>query len=99
MELARSGGAIGSYSCSGRRGRGDPIACSCTARPCTQGGGETEVRIELRIPPTRAAPRQTCYICSNDMHKQARTPETYPDQPLTDFHLRYRARNKKRRTR
>lgn len=63
VELARSGGAIGGYSCSGRRGRGDPIPCSCTARPCTQGGGETEVRIELRILPyTYAAPRPNMFL-------------------------------------
>lgn len=46
MELAGGGGAIGSCSCSGRRSRGHPIPCSCTARPCTQGGGETKVQRE-----------------------------------------------------
>lgn len=44
VELAWGGGAIGSCSCSSRRSRGDPIPCSCTARPCTQGGGETKVQ-------------------------------------------------------
>ena len=46
VELAGGGGAIGSCSCSGRRSRGHPIPCSCTARPCTQGGGETKVQRE-----------------------------------------------------
>lgn len=96
VELARSGGAIGGYSCSGRRGRGDPIACSCTARPCTQGGGETEVGTELRIlpPTTYAAPRPNIVVtyAQNDTHKRARTPRTTPINPNLPLHPLRRAR-------
>lgn len=54
VELAGGGGAIGSCSCSGRRSRGHPIPCSCTARPCTQGGGETKVQRETLSKITQA---------------------------------------------
>lgn len=81
MELARSGGAIGSHSCSGRRGRGDPIACSCTARPCTQSGGETEVRIELRIlPHARHRDKPSVTHVQSDTCKRARTTPINPNR-------------------
>lgn len=44
VELAECGGAIGSRGCGGRRGRGRTISRGCSARPYTEGGGETKVQ-------------------------------------------------------